>query len=347
VSGKLVLFGPFPPPAGGVAVFMSSLAAHMGRLGIDHRVRAYGGSGPAGVPCVEPTVTSVLRRFVDLGVADTCFDSSGIFVEYPAVNATRAWLALHRLRRFRWVKMLHDGTLPSRWQELPAERRRAAASALAAADVLVAVNEDLATWLDRSIGITANVQLIGSLLPIGDENGSAPAALDDLPGALVCSIGAFTPNYGFAAIARAVEALRRELGTNITLALVETSFARDDAYAADVLRDRTWITELRDLPRATVIATLRRSDVLVRATGSESYGLAKAEAVLVGTPVVATAVGETRGALLFSTEEQLVEALRAVLRGQVRGDQGQVADTFRREAEGNLGALIRVLRQPS
>ena len=65
MRGKLVLFGPFPPPTGGVSVFMSSLAASLDKLGIAHETRAYAGTGRSCMRQVAPTAASVLRGFAE------------------------------------------------------------------------------------------------------------------------------------------------------------------------------------------------------------------------------------------------------------------------------------------
>ncbi len=92
--------------------------------------------------------------------------------------------------------------------------------------------------------------LVGSLLPVpySDDESPLTAEMDEAffdalrHARRVCSIGVFTPEYGFLHAAEAVERLRRETGEDIALVLLDGDFARDEAYREEVLRGREWIT---------------------------------------------------------------------------------------------------------
>ena len=127
---------------------------------------------------------------------------------------------------------------------------------------------------------------------------------------------------------------------------MDGAFAGDEDYRKHVLRDREWITVLRDVPHDAVQQILSRSDVFVRAFEFESYGLSRIEAIWSGTPVIATKAGETRGMLTyeFGNQEELIAHLKDVLYGPTTIDTGVWAARYREEAENNLRQLRKVLQ---
>jgi glycosyltransferase involved in cell wall biosynthesis len=161
----------------------------------------------------------------------------------------------------------------------------------------------------------------------------------------VCSIGTFIPDYGFAHVANAVEALREKTGTNVGLLLLDGAFATDQRYRELVLKDRPWITVLSDVPNPDIYQILHHCDLFVRASGSEGYGISRVEAIWCGAPVVATNVGETRGMLTyeFGDERKLAELLQKVL-SHGRIDLTSTAELFRAEADRNLRKFVETVK---
>jgi glycosyltransferase involved in cell wall biosynthesis len=268
-----------------------------------------------------------------------------MFAEYLEPNGTRLWLAAHRARRFRWIKIIHDGTLPVRWDRFEPARRRLAARTLQAADVLVPVGEELAVWA-RTYRGSRPIDPISSLLPLPAQPRAALppafAAMREASPQVVCVIGAFTEEYGVPQVVEAVAALRSSCDApDAALIVLGTSFARDPQLEANVARHR-WVLVLQDLPHAQALAVMAASDVVVRAVARESYGLARVEAILSGTPVVATPTGETRGMVLYETPDQLRSALRAVLDGAEEPNLPHWQAVFRAEAERNAATLARL-----
>ena len=351
---KVILYGPLPPPYGGVSVYMSFLVEHLrGRVA---RVWAV----PGGRGGRDPLVRFVRHR--RLGVVPALMseargarvlDATHFHLEYPNRLLLPVWLAAKRLLGFEWYKNVHDGSLPARHRDFgPAQRRL---FNLAARNVteFVVVSDGLRRWLRDEVGVTQPVHVIPSLLPI-----PAAALAADLPEATeralrsyldrprrVCSIGVFIPSYGFLHAARAVEALREETGEDIGLVLLDGTFARDEEYRREVLSRRDWITVVENVPNPQVYQVLRRSDCFVRAFGPESYGISRVEATWCGLPVVATKAGETRGMLLydFGDVEGLTRQLRRALRERPAAEVERWSAEFRREAEENLRALRAVL----
>lgn len=346
---RTVLFGPFPPPQGGVASFVESLGDALRVRGIGFTSKPYRHPAQTSED-VRQTFTSVVHNFRQLGRGDTCIDSSSFFLEYPDTYASVAWLALS-LRQFRWVKVLHDATLPSRFSTFTGAQRLLVRAATKRIDMLVAVSETLRTWAVEVLGISADrTRTIGSLLPLPSEAESFPEVLRDMffgaGDMVVTTIGCFTPEYGLDTLADAMEGLRRETGKPLPLLVLDPGFNLNagNSFRDSVLSGRSWIRVVTGLPRRDVLAVLRRSAVFVRPTRFESVGLSRIEALMSGTPVIATPVGETRGMRLVPVgdSEALARALTEVL-GADRAATAAAGEFFRDAARRNLEALMQTV----
>jgi glycosyltransferase involved in cell wall biosynthesis len=354
MSRKVALLGPLPPPFGGVSVYMSFLLEHLKSDGVG--VWAYFGEPFAGEPCVRRfrhRRLGLLPLALREGRGARVLDASHFHLEYPNPLLLPAWLICKSVLRLRWYKNILDGSLPARQREFDPLRRLLFRLALSAVDEFVVVSEELARWLRDDLGVRRPVTVVPCLLPIPAKTLDAPlppesaAALDAYARRplRVCSNGAFVESYGFAHVARAVEALRAETGEDVGLALLDGAFTRDEAYRRDVLRGRDWITVLEGVPNPHVYQVLRRSDCFVRAVAREGYGISRVEALWCGVPVVATAVGETRGMLTYEFGDVggLQSQLRRALRDPPRAEIDAWAETYRREAAENLRAIKKTL----
>jgi glycogen(starch) synthase len=353
MSKKVVLLGPYPPPYGGVSIYTSTLFAHLRRRGL--RLWAYGEEEvrDAHVHFMRDKRRDIIPLLVREGRGARIADCTHFLFEYPSALVP-VWLMLKRLLGFEWVKILHDGSLPTRYKKFTRTRRALFQLAAGGISEFVVVGEELARWLREDIRVGSEVSVIKSLLPVPRDDDAG----EDLPAALeasladytrrarrVCSIGAFIPVYGFHDAARAVERLRRETGEDIGLLLLDGDFASDAAYREEVLRGREWITVLRNVAHPHVFRVLRRCDAFVRGFAHESYGLSRVEAIWCGLPVVATRAGETRGMLLydFGDVEGLTAQLKRALSGEHARETEEYAAPYRREAEENLAAIAAKL----
>lgn len=351
---KVILYGPLPPPYGGVSVYMSFLVEHL-RASV---ARVWAVLGDLNVR--DPLVRHVRHR--RLGVVPALLaeargarvlDATHFHLEYPNGLLLLLWLAAKRLLGFEWYKNVHDGSLPARHREFGPARKRLFRLAARNVTEFVVVSDELRRWLLEEIRTTRPVRVVPSLVPIPEATLAAelPEATERALSAYarrprrVCSIGVFIPAYGFLHAARAVENLRRETNDDIGLVLLDGTFARDEAYRREVLAGRDWITVVENVPNPQVYQVLRRSDCLVRAFGQESYGISRVEATWAGLPVVATTAGETRGMLTyeFGDVAELTRQLRRALFERPTEEVERWSKEFRREAEENLRALRVVL----
>jgi glycosyltransferase involved in cell wall biosynthesis len=354
MSRKVVLLGPLPPPFGGVSVYMGLLLEHL--RGARVRVWAYFGEpfeGDAGVRRFRHRRLGLVPLALGEGRGARVLDATHFHLEHPNPLLLPAWLLCKLLLRFRWYKNILDGSLPARWREFTPARRALFRMAARGADEFVVVSEELRRWLLEEVGVRQPVTVVPCLLPVPAQHLDAPLP-EGLEAPLrqylarprrVCAVGVFIEDYGFLDAARAVERLREETGEDIGLVLLDGTFARDEAYRAEVLGGREWVTVAENVPNPDVYKVMRRSDAFVRAFGRESYGISRVEALWCGLPVVATTAGETRGMLTyeFGDVETLTRQLRRALYEPGACDVARWAEQYRREAGENLESLRKVL----
>jgi len=351
MSKRIILFGPLPPPYGGVAIYLKSLVSHFPQV----RVWTYGGAKTKNSKAryVAHRRLGTLWALIAEGRDARILDASHFHLEYPNPLLLLVWLVLKPLLGFEWYKNIHDGSLPKRYQDFGSIQRWLFRRAVNGVDEFVVVNAELSRWLREEIKVRQPINVIPGLVPAPLDAANTPLSSDTKEqlelylsqAKRVCSIGVFFPSYGFRDVAEAVEELRRRTGKDIGLLLLDGGFVRDESYRDEVLWEREWITVLEKVPNPEIYEILKRSDVFVRAFADESYGISRVEALWCGLPVVATRAGETRGMLLydFGDVDQLVSQLQAVLLYPVMEDPNPWAERYRREAEDNLRALARVL----
>jgi glycosyltransferase involved in cell wall biosynthesis len=351
MSRQIILFGPLPPPYGGVAIYMQSLVAHLRAPNVS--VWTYGGAKPDDkkIRFIAHRRLGTLWALLAAGRNARILDASHFHLEYPNPLLLLVWLGLKRRLGFEWFKNILDGSLPKRYPEFGWLQRRLFHRAIAAVDEFVVVSEELRYWLNDEIKVQQPITVIPCLVPPPDRD----AKLSNEAHAIitpylarehrVCSIGVFSPSYGFKDVAEAVEELRERTRKDIGLLLLDGGFICDEVYRREVLWKREWVTVLKEIPNPQIYEILKRSDVFVRSVVDEGFGISRIEAIWSGTPVIATRVGETRGMLLydFGDVEQLVNQLQAVLLYPVWEEPNPWAAEFRREAEKNLQAVAKLL----
>jgi len=353
MSKRIILFGPLPPPYGGVSIYMQALVRHFRDSNV--RVWTYGRPQPddKNIRFVSHRRLGTLGALLAEGRGSRILDASHFHLEFPNPLLLFVWLVLKRALNFEWYKNIHDGSLPGRYQRFGIMQRWWFRRAINAVDQFVVVSENLKRWLTDEIGVTRPITIIPGLLP--SQRHTVETKLSTKTEELlepylaqtkrVCCIGVFYPSYGFQDVAEAVEELRERTGKDIGLLLLDGGFILDETYREEVLWDRDWITVLEKVPNQEIYEILKRSDVFVRAFADESYGISRIEAIWCGVPVVATRAGETRGMLLydFGDVEQLVNQLQAVLLYPMLETPNPWAERYRQEAEENLQALTKLL----
>lgn len=353
MSKKVFLLGPYPPPHGGVSIYVRTLFEHLKPRGL--RLWTYGERElrDAQVSFMKEKRRELVPLVLREGRGARIADCTHFLLEYPSALVP-VWVVLKRLLGFEWVKIVQDGSLPARHARFTRARRALFSLSASAATEFVVLSEELVRFLREEVGVCQPVTLIRNLFPV------MPLEVEEPPPAgaeavlhtrarWVCSVGVFIQDYGFLHAARAVESLRRETGEDLGLLLLDGGFASDAAYRDEVLRGREWITVFENVSHPQVFALMRRCAAFVRATLHEGYGLSRVEAIWCGLPVVATRAGETRGMLLydFGDVDELTRRLRLALSGDHAHATAEWAATYTREAEENLKAITAKLFQRS
>lgn len=353
MSKRIILFGPLPPPYGGVAIFMKGLVGHLRHSQV--RVWTYGGAKPEDkqIRFISHRLLGTVPALLKEARGARILDASHFHLEYPNPLLLAGWLLLKPLLGFQWYKNIHDGSLPKRYSAFGTGPRWLFKRAVNAVDTFVVVNEELRRWLQEEIHVHQPIVVVPGLLPpqpsagITTLSSGTEKSLRRHSSCLrrVCSIGVFYHSYGFKQVAEAVEQLRQRTGKDIGLLLLDGGFVRDERYRDEVLRERDWITVLEKVANSEIHPILKTSDVFVRAFADESFGISRIEALWAGTPVVATRVGETRGMLLydFGDLEQLISHLHSSLFSPGPKESNPWSAHYRREADANLERLVKLL----
>ena len=344
--------GPSPPPYGGVSIYIRTLFESLKNH--DAELWTFGDqevSGP-NVYYMKDKRVQLVPLLLKRGLRVRMVDCTHFLVEYPS-SLVPIWINLKRLLGFEWIKVIQDGSLPSRYDSFSAPRKKLFQMATASVTEFIVVSHELEQWLRTVIGVSQKISVIKNLFPVAysESQMALPADIQAAIGPYlerthrVCSIGIFIPDYGFKHVAEAVEKIRDETKKDIGLLLLDGDFGKDEEYRRTVLTGREWITVLKNVDHPKVFQLLKQSDVFARGSGFEGYGLSRVEAIWCGLPVVATRAGETRGMLLydFGNVGQLASQLERALSQDNASDVLGWAKHYREEARNNLQALVSKL----
>src|SRR6476469_7332689 len=97
MSKRIILFGPLPPPYGGVAIYMKALVARL--RGPDVSVWTYGGTKPAdeNIRFIAHRRLGTLWALLAEGRDARILDASHFHLEYPNPLLVPVWLVLKRV----------------------------------------------------------------------------------------------------------------------------------------------------------------------------------------------------------------------------------------------------------
>ncbi len=281
-------------------------------------------------------------------------DSYGFSIEYPSWRTAIPWIVLKRLKRFQWIKIVHDSTLPARFGHFRLQWRILFQVANRLVDKWIAVNREILETVSRFNASGKSVSLIGSLLPyeIDFESIEESNVVDPLKTryqGLVCSVGTLAPYYGFQHVVEAVENIRGKTGENIGLLLIDGGTIMEATDEHSILKNRPWIEILRKVPHRETLSIIKSCDVFVRSTERESYGLSKIEAIMVGTPVISTKAGATRGMHLYDFGDvgALERCLEAVLHHSGVPDAAEAKKMYLQIGDRNLEEVIAIIKDGS
>lgn len=201
---------------------------------------------------------------------------------------------------------------------------RAVRRAFAQARTVIAVSDRLADRIRDFAGGTARLHIVPNLVRT-DLFRAQPAAHDHSGIRLVC-VSALHPIKGLDVLLRAVAELRARSVT-VTVDIVGDGAIRAELVSMiDELGISDAVTLTGHLTRIAVAERMAEADICVCASRHETFGLAPAEALSVGRPVVSTQCG--------GPESFLTDAYGAVVPvDDERAMADAVVATWRRRAE--------------
>jgi len=153
----------------------------------------------AGSPNVSPD--RIYRRLDCTAVRQQSLTRSTFLSSIESFDGSR-WALLKLVLRFEWVKVVHDGSLPSRYSGFSLLRKLLFRLSVSLVDEFAVVNEGINEFLRNGIGVRQNVRTVNALLPIPDSELSAGLSSEIEPvlaqyDRRVVSTGVFIPSYGF------------------------------------------------------------------------------------------------------------------------------------------------------
>lgn len=350
---KVYLFGPSYPPSGGVVTYVDLLYKNLVNSNINCIPKLYSGRDLK----IKMTWNSILKNFFMMGKGDICLDSSTFFLEYPCVtylNAYKLWWILKKYKKFKWIKIIHDSTLPQRYTTFSRFQVDYYLKSIDYIDHFIVVNCSLQKWLLENFTSHEKITVVPSLLPLetdrikSDQDKASPIITKK--SAIVTTIGVFQEMYGFEDLITAIDKIRNNLEQEIELVIIDCGFTVNKQYKQRLLKNKAWIKVFENISHSQTLKLLSKSDVFVRGVEFESYGLSRVEAILCETPVIATNVGETRGmrTYKFGDVETLASLIYdAVFNVQDKNHNREIkywADIFRKEAKSNLNSILELLK---
>lgn len=351
---KLWLIGSYPPPYGGVAIFVSNLHKCLIEEKMPHKMLISSSKTYQGMEKLKEEIIRYGWQLLKIKKESCIVDSCNMFLEYPSVYKSKVWNSFVKVRKWKWIKIFHDGTLPFRYKSFSNKEKNMVATSIMKMYKILVVSNELKIWLIEEIGYKGDVVVIDSILPKRIENKKLDYEIEEFIKSydfIVTSIGTCNKEYGFQDIVSAVE--KSMYKNRIGIILVDGNFAvKNKEYLEKVNKYKEMKNVYfigQGLDNDTTVSLLAKSTVFIRGFFFESYGISRVEAILAGVPVIATNVGETRGMLLYEPEdvETLKEKLDDVLSGNCKVEicewkkfyENKAADNFRKIKEIIDGAI--------
>jgi glycosyltransferase involved in cell wall biosynthesis len=354
----VLVLGPIEPPVGGVSRHCRSLAELLRREGASavqlEPTRAP--SGWAGLlerGIKRAAAWAVGGEMIPIARAVRRHRPCLVLDNQPPLWRNAAYARGARLCiRVPYALAIHDGAFPGFVDSMDDAARGRLASRLDRLAGVICMSDPILETVER-IAPGARAHRLDPLV----MNRSGPQAA--LPGELaawfeardpvICVSGALDPLYGIAELLEAFGELRQH-GSRARMLVLLGSFARDRATSAALAMARSRLGEnailvLEDFPDGA--ALIARSDVYVRPSRVDSFGMALHEAMLAGVPVVA-AGHPTRpeGVLTYPSGDSraLASALESALAPESRSEAAALAPRVGAAVDENRRRTLDLLR---
>jgi len=317
-SVELILVGPYPPPAGGMAhhteaLFRLARAEGIGAVVLDINKNEAKGV----VPVSGRTDLFTKVRGSDAEIVHVHADSFDLHYHAPAA------IAAAKLSRKKTVLSIHSGDAADYYERASAFRRALIRFSLSRADAIVADNPRIADFA-RHAGAKGKVLVLSPFFAEAVEFEKLPGGLASFAEGskpLFVACGNPSPVYRLGKVIGAFAAITKE---RPSAGLVITRTDADDEAGWAKLQERVKEPGLEGrvriesgLSHGQFLALLRRADAFVRFTTHDGDSLSVREALSAGTCTIASDTG-TRpdGVVLVESgdERSLAEAMSSAQR---------------------------------
>jgi len=355
---KIILFGPWPLPYGGVAIHMKDLYENLKLLNFPVKVLGWGNF--TSQRDIERIYLSRRKWFLTLFKifrythSGDIIHKHSVLTSYPDKYLIKTFLWLVGIKKLKWIETVHDGTLVARFAEFPYSIKKQFPVYLSKAEKIITIGQKLRKFL-ISIGIQEEKIVVSNpLLPLQIIPNEAKLPQSVRPffeshSPIITTIGPFHYWYDFKTIVQAFLLLKHEY-PQAGLIIVNMLFTRDSEYEKEVKalikKSPRDISVISNLEQKMLFSVLRNSNLFIRGVAQESFGISRIEALLMGTPVVATKAGETRYMVLYEygNPNDLYKKMKAVLEGKIKIDINEAQAFFRRMANENLRRITDIYR---
>lgn len=163
---------------------------------------------------------------------------------------------------------------------------------------------------------------------------------------VVSTIGAWGKRYNVQEAVRGALRFHRETGVPVSVNVIQSTALVEPEYRAEILSEfETYRSEI-DITlyenTSHILELLAGSDVFIRSSLGDSYGLCVAESLLVGTPAIVTDIcRRCKAAMLYKPGDydQMVAHLKTVYAAKSKGNTGQRLLDADEDAFNNYAAL--------
>jgi len=117
-NDHLIILGPYPPPYGGVAIFNQNLFESIKEKHQNTELwtNTVLSEEDPHINILKPGLINNFKFLLNHASKKTLLDSTVSSAEYPNFKLILTWVLLKPFLKFKWIKIIHDGTLPTRHQ---------------------------------------------------------------------------------------------------------------------------------------------------------------------------------------------------------------------------------------
>lgn len=290
---KIIIFGPTPPPFGGVSTYVRHLYMFLKKEQYHVETKS--------IPLDKNRILNIpkiLKAYLSLSM-----DKNNIVID----NYSFAWrlpflilpfIALSKLHTKKYFLFIHDGNFPEIIRYYSRVKIFFLKILLRNIDIIICNSTEIKDSLVQQDHYKNKIVILPPLIEYPDSSKKqVPKPIDefiDSHNPLFISMGAMIEDYGFLKILQAFKKYIIPKQRNAGIILISGGFALNKKYQDGLKKavlaglDRN-VCMLKDIEPELVFSVMDRTDIFVRATKKEGFGLSVYESAFLGNvPVVSS-----------------------------------------------------------